>query len=148
MRLDSEIRHDVEQELQSEPDVDATYIAVNVNDAIASLTGFVCTDAERRAAEAAARRIPGVLGVADEIEVRLPSADERLDPDIARDAAAAIERADPTIADRVVVLVAQGWVRLEGDVDRRQQGDELKAAVKAIAGVRGVVAELRLQPAR
>lgn len=147
MRLDSEIRHDIEEELQSEPDLDATYIAVNVNDGIASLTGFVCTDAERRAAEAAARRIPGVLGVADEIEVRLPSADERLDPDIARDAAAAIERVDPTIADRVVVLVAQGWVRLEGDVDRRQQSDALKAAVKAIPGVRGVVAELRLRPA-
>jgi osmotically-inducible protein OsmY len=147
MRLDSEIRNDIEQELQSDPDIDATYIAVNVNDGIASLTGFVCTDAERRAAEAAARRIPGVLGVADEIEVRPPSADDRLDPDIARDAAAAIERTDPTIADRIVVLVAEGWVRLEGDVGGRRQSDELKAAVEAIPGVRGVVAELRLPPA-
>ena len=147
MRLDSEIRTDLEQELQSDPDIDATYVAVNVNDGIASLTGFVCTDAERRAAEAAARRVPGVIGVADEIEVRPPSADDRLDPDIARDSAAAIERTVPALADRIMVLVANGWVRLEGDVDRRQQSDELKASVEEIPGVRGVVAELRFQPA-
>ena len=148
MRLDREIRNDIEQELLSDTDIDATYVAVNVNDGIASLTGFVCSDAERRAAEAAARRVPGVVGVADEIEVRPPSADDRLDPDIARDAAAAIDRTVPTLAEQVVVLVANGLVRLEGDVDSHQQGDALKAAVEQIPGVRGVVADLHFQPAR
>lgn len=147
MRLDSEIRNDIEQELESDPDIDATYVAVNVNDGIASLTGFVCTDAERRAAEAGARRVPGVIGVADEIDVRPPSADDRLDPDIARDAAATIEHTVPALADCIVVLVANGSVRLEGDVDNRQQSDDLKAAVEEIPGVRGVVADLRFQPA-
>lgn len=146
MRLDSEIRYDIEQELRSDPNIDATYVAVNVNDGVASLTGYVLTDPERRAAEAAARRVSGVLGVADEIEVRPPSVDDRLDPDVARDAAAAIERTNAALADRIVVLVANGWVRLEGDVDSRQQSDQLKAAVEQIAGVRGVVAELRFQP--
>lgn len=142
MRPDSEIRNDIEQELRSDPDIDGAHVAVNVNGGIASLTGFVCTDAERRAMEAVARRVPGVIGVADGIEVRPPSADDRLDPDIAIDAAAATEH-----AERIMVVVADGWVRLEGDVDSRRQSDELKAAVEEIPGVRGVVAELRIRPA-
>jgi hypothetical protein len=42
-------------------------------------------------AESDAKRVAGVVGMANDIEVRLPSASERPDPEIARDAAAALK---------------------------------------------------------
>ena len=42
-------------------------------------------------AESDAKRVAGVMGVANDIEVRLPSASERPDPEIARDAVAALK---------------------------------------------------------
>jgi hypothetical protein len=42
-------------------------------------------------AESDAKRVAGVVGIANDIEVRLPSASERPDPEIARDAVAAFK---------------------------------------------------------
>ena len=41
MRSDSEIKHDVEEELRWDPDIDPTDIAVAVKDGVVTLTGFV-----------------------------------------------------------------------------------------------------------
>ena len=41
MRTDSEIKRDVEAELQSDPTIDATDIAVAVKNGVVTLSGFV-----------------------------------------------------------------------------------------------------------
>src|SRR5438128_4597839 len=88
MRTDSEIKKDVEDELRWDPNIDATDIAVAVKSGVVTLTGFVRSYAEKFAAERAAKRVAGVVGVANDIEVRLPQTDERADPEIARDVVA------------------------------------------------------------
>jgi len=73
-----------------DPDLNAEDIAVSVKERRLSrwrVLPPVYTD--RFEAEAAAKRVAGVLGVANDIEVRLPAIDQRPDPDIARDAVAA-----------------------------------------------------------
>jgi osmotically-inducible protein OsmY len=59
MRSDSEIERDVKDELEWDPDLDATDIAVSVKQGVVSLTGFVksYTDALKRLAEVDANRI-------------------------------------------------------------------------------------------
>jgi hypothetical protein len=90
MRFDSEIERDVKDELQWDPDLDATNIAVSVKDGVVTLAGYVKSYTDKYEAEAAAKRVASVRAVANDLEVRLPSVDERPDPDIARDAVAAI----------------------------------------------------------
>ena len=88
MRADSDIKRDVEEELKWEPNVDATDIAVAVKNGVVTLTGFVRSYAHKLAAERAAKSVAGVVGLANDLEVRLPGADERPDPEIAREVAA------------------------------------------------------------
>src|ERR1700739_4710454 len=98
MRSDSDIKRDVEDELRWDPDLDATDIAVAVKSGVVTLAGFTRSYSDKLEAEAAAKRGAGVRGRADDIEVRLPSLDQRPDPDIARDAIAVIKNRVPVVA--------------------------------------------------
>jgi len=91
MKSDSELERDVKEELQWNPDLDASDIAVSARNGAVTLTGFVRSYTDKYEAESAAKRIAGVTAVANDLEVRIPSIHQRPDPDIARDAAAAIK---------------------------------------------------------
>ena len=91
MRSDIDIKRDVEAELRWNPDIDATDIAVAVKNGVVTLTGFVRSYAQKLEAEQTAKRVTGVVAVANDIEVRLPIFNQRPDPEIARDAVAAIK---------------------------------------------------------
>jgi BON domain len=88
---DSEIEQDVKDKLRWRPGRDSTDITVAVNKRIVTLTGFVRSYPDKYEAEADAKRVVGVAAVTNDIEVRLPSVDQRPDPEIARDAVAAIK---------------------------------------------------------
>ena len=92
MRSDIDIKRDVEDELQWDPNIDATDIGVSVKNSVVTLTGFVRSYGQRREAEEAAKRVDGVVGVVNDIEVRLPIIHSRPDPEIARDVVEAIKR--------------------------------------------------------
>ena len=59
---------------------------------VVALSGFVRSHPQKTQAERDAKRVAGVVGIANDIEVRLPLIDERPDPDIVRDAANALFR--------------------------------------------------------
>jgi osmotically-inducible protein OsmY len=146
MRPESEIERDVREELQWDPDLDATNIAVSVKDGVVTLAGFVRSYTDKYEAEAAAKRVGGVVGVANDIEVRLPSVDERPDPEIARDAVAAIKSQLPISSERIKVVVKNGWVSLEGQVEWQYQKNTAENAVRRIKGVKGVSNLISLKP--
>ena len=66
MRSDSDIKRDVEDELRWDPDLDATDIAVTVKSGVVTLAGFTRSYSDKLEAEAATKRVAGVLGVANE----------------------------------------------------------------------------------
>jgi osmotically-inducible protein OsmY len=146
MKSDSEIERDVKEELMWNPDLDATDIAVSVKNGVVTLTGFVRSYADRLEAEAGAKRVAGVVGVANDIEVRLPSVDERPDPDIARDAVSALKIQLPFSSERIKVIVKSGWVTLEGEVEWQYQKTTAENAVRRIKGVKGVTNLIGLKP--
>ena len=146
MRTDSEIKRDVEAELQSDPTIDATDIAVAVKNGVVTLSGFVRSYSEKLEAEAAAKRVAGVVGLANDLEVRLSAADQRADPEIARDAVAAIKSRLPFSWQQIRVIVDKGWVTLEGQVEWNYQREEAERAVRQIKGVRGVINRIQLKP--
>jgi osmotically-inducible protein OsmY len=146
MRSDSDIERDVKDELQWDPDTDATDIAVSVKGGVVTLAGYVKSYSDKYEAEAAAKRIAGVRGVANDLEIRLPSVDERPDPDIARDAVAAIKAHLPISSENIKVVVQNGWVTLEGRVEWQYQRQTAENAVRRIKGVKGVTNLIQLKP--
>jgi osmotically-inducible protein OsmY len=146
MRLDDDIKRDVEDELRWDPDIDPTDIAVAVKDGVVTLTGFARSYAQKFEAEAAAKRVASVLGVANDLEVRLPSIDERPDPEIARDAVHALKTQLPLSANNIKVIVKKGWITLEGEVEWNYQRATAENAVRWIKGVNGVSNLIQLKP--
>jgi osmotically-inducible protein OsmY len=146
MRSDSEVERDVKDELAWDPDLDATDIAVSVKKGVVTLTGFVKSYTDKYEAEAAAKRVAGVVAIANDIEVRLPSVDERPDPEIARDAVAAIKSQLPISSEKIKVVVKNGWITLEGQVEWQYQRSAAENAVRRIKGVKGVINSVQLKP--
>lgn len=146
MRLDSDIRRDVEDELRWDPDIDATDIAVAVNNGVVALTGFVRSYSQRTQAERDAKRVAGVVGVANDIEVRLPVIDQRPDPDIARDAVSALKSELPYSSENIKVIAKDGKITLEGTVEWNYARERAESAVKRIRGVKGVTNSITLKP--
>ena len=146
MRLDSDIKRDVEDELRWDPDIDATDIGVAVRNGVVALTGFVRSWGQRTEAERDAKRIAGVVGVANDIEVRLPLIDERPDPDLARDAVSALKSELPYSSENIKVVAKNGWITLEGAVEWNYARERAESAVKRIRGVRGVTNSVQIKP--
>src|SRR3954469_22723809 len=116
MRSDNDIKRDVEDELRLDRDLDAADIAVSVKNGVVTLTGFVKRYMDKYEAESAVKRVAGVVGIANDIEVRFPTSSERPDPDIARDAISAIKARLPFSWEHIRAVVKNGWVTLEGNV--------------------------------
>jgi osmotically-inducible protein OsmY len=146
MRSDSDIKRDVEEELRWDPRIDTTDVAVAVKNGVVTLAGFVRNYMDKFQAEAAAKRVAGVVGLANDIEVGLSRADQRPDPEIARDAVAAIKSRLPLSSEHIKVVVDKGWVTLEGQVEWNYQRDEAERAVRRINGVKGVINSIGLEP--
>jgi osmotically-inducible protein OsmY len=137
MKKAEELRQDVVDELAWDTSLDAPGIGVAIHDGAVTLTGHVRSYVEKRAAEKAAKRVHGVLAVANELEVRLPSSLQKDDTDIATAAASAIRWSTP-VPSTVSATVERGWVTLDGEVDWAYQRRAAENAVRDLAGVRGL----------
>jgi osmotically-inducible protein OsmY len=146
MRTDIDIKRDVEDELNMNPDIDATDVAVAVKDGVVTLTGYVRSYSQKWEAERTAKRVIGVAGVVNDIEVRLPVFNQRPDPEIARDAVAAIQTELPYSSDHIRVVVRDGWLTLEGQVDWNYARERAETAVRRVRGVKGVSNLIQVSP--
>jgi osmotically-inducible protein OsmY len=137
MDSDARLKREVERELEWDPEVDATHIAVIVENGAVTLTGYVPKYPEKVAAVRAAERVFGVRAVADEIQVRLAEADVQDDPAIAAAIMHAFEwntRVPPTVKAEV----RDGIVTLRGEVEWEYQRNAAERAVRYVKGVKGI----------
>jgi osmotically-inducible protein OsmY len=146
MRSDSEIKRDVENELRSDPDIQPDAIAVAVEEGAVSLTGFVRSYRQKRRAEAAAKRVAGVLAVANDIDVRLLLIHKRPDPEIARDVVSALKTQLQYSWKCIQAIVKDGWVTLEGEVEWNYERERAEETAGRVKGVIGITNSIRLQP--
>lgn len=146
MRTDSDIKRDVEDELKYDADVDSTDIAVSVKNGVVSLTGFVRSYSQKLQAEADAKRVTGVVALANDIQVRIPSVDARPDPDIARDVVAQLKFELPFSYEKIKSVVKNGWVTLEGDLEWNYQRIRAESAARHVKGVVGVSNLIKIAP--
>ena len=146
MRTDSEIKRDVEDEIKYDADIESSDIGVSVKSGVVSLTGFVGSYREKLKAEADAKRISGVMAVANDLEVRLPSTDSRPDPEIARDVVAQLKLELPFSHEKIKTVVKNGWVTLEGDVEWNYQRERAVSAALRAKGVLGITNHINIAP--
>jgi osmotically-inducible protein OsmY len=144
MRSDADIKRDVEDELRRDPDINATDIAVAVKDGVVTLAGFVRSCSQKHQAEDDAKRIVGVIGVANDIEVWL--SERRPDPEIARDVVAALKRNLPYASEHFKVVVQQGVVTLEGPVEWHFQRERAEFSARRIRSVKSVINQIVVVP--
>jgi osmotically-inducible protein OsmY len=133
----------VVRQLNTDPSFDATMIGVTNADGVVTLSGYVETYSARLSAERAARRVYGVKAVANELEVKL--AQERIDPDIAKDALQALQNRIG-IPFGLSVTVRDGYISLAGGVEWMYQKTAAERAVRYLRGVRGVFNNITVQP--
>ena len=145
-RTDEQIQHDVLEELKWDALVQPNEIGVRAKGGVVTLTGWVDGYTKKWAAEDAALRVKGVVAVANDIEVRLPTAAERTDEDIAATAVRALEWDVVIPTDRVQVSVSKGWVTLRGEVDWEYQKKDAERVVRRLTGVRGVTNLIVVKP--
>lgn len=138
MKTDSELQHDVLEELKWEPQVDHSQIGVTAKDGVVTLTGFVPNYAQKVTAEKAARRVSGVKAIAQEIEVRFASDPKTSDAEIAQ-RILDMFRWDVRIPDELFsVKVEHGLVTLTGKAQWNYQKEKAQKAASRISGVKSV----------
>ena len=147
MKSDTEIRDDVIEELQWDPQItNPDAVGAAVTDGAVTLTGQVSTYAERSAAARAAERGYGVKAVANDLEVKLSGA-PRDDSDIAQAIAHVLEWNVQVPEGKVHARVSDGWVTLEGEVEYEYQRHEVERMVRNVRGVVGVTDLITVKPA-
>lgn len=109
-RSDTDIRRDVEAELQWDPSIDDPKIVVTVSDGIVTLTGEVRHLTGRWAAEDIAKRVSGVRAIANEIQVSIPLSGIRSDTEIAEAAPNARQWNVATATSSITPIVNEGCV--------------------------------------
>ena len=95
-KTDAQFKAEVVQELRWDTRVKETAVGVEVDRGIVTLTGTVDSWAARLAAQEAAHRVAGVLDVANDLHVKLPTSTERTDADIARAVRSALDAPSAT----------------------------------------------------
>ena len=140
------LRAQVTAELTWNPKVDSTDITVSAEGGMVTLHGTVASCRHKREADNAARRVHGVTGISNYLEVHIPDRDRRADADVRADVRHALLLND-LIPATVQARVEAGFVTLSGVAAWQFQRDEAELACAAVPGVTGVDVAIALHPA-
>jgi osmotically-inducible protein OsmY len=137
-KTDKDLERDVRDELLFDPRVDVKAIAVSAKGGVVTLSGSVPTYAAKVVAYHDAERVGGVRAVVEHMDVSLPDMHARSDADLAKAVADALSWNVEVPANKIRTAVRDGWVTLEGSVDWAYQRFAAEAALRYLAGVKGV----------
>jgi osmotically-inducible protein OsmY len=146
MKQDTDIRNNVQNELQWDPSVESRGISVNVQEGIVTLFGNVPHFADKYSAEKIAKRVVGVRAIANDITVNIPVPGKRSDTDIAIAAANALKWNASLGQCDIKAVVSSGCITLSGDVAYGYQVNVAEAAVRYLLGVTAILNDLTIKP--
>jgi len=133
---DRQIREDVLREIEWEHKVTSKEIHVEVHNHVVTLSGFAHGYLEKVAAERAAKCVYGVKDVINNLQVKPGLV--LSDSELSQEATQALQR-DLSVPDtRIEIMVKNGEIELEGDVEWHFQKEAAEEAVQNLAGVKSV----------
>ena len=137
MAKTKDVRAAVEKELGFDPRVDSAHITVSNISGDVTLTGTVPSYPQYLEAANAARRVIGVTGVHNHLEVVLPEGSYRDDVKLATAANNALAQ-NVTVPDNVEATAEDGNITLTGTVSYGTERAAAEAAIVGLIGVRNV----------
>lgn len=146
MMSDADLRREVEIELSTNSAVNGREVGVSARDGVVTLTGYVETYLQSWEAEKATKRLHGVKGVANDIRVKPSGLPGRTDTDIAEAALRALDWNSAVPNDKIKVVVRDGFLTLEGEVDAYYQKASAETSVRSLTGVMGVNNSITIKP--
>lgn len=138
MKTDLGLRQDVERELAWDPKIDVSGITVAANNGVVTLTGRVRDYPTKWEAENVVKRVAGVTGIADDLQVTL-SGDQPSDTDLTAQVLHALAANVFVPSETITPIVHGGCVTLEGKAQFNYQKRYAEDAVRCIRGVTGIV---------
>ena len=144
MSMDTKLYTDVIDKLNFEPFLKTEHITVGTTDeGVVTLKGSISSYMQKKDAENAVKKVRGVKGIANDLEVEL-GAHRRDDTDIAE---AAVQSLKWSLApeDKLKVVVENGWLTLTGEVEYHFQKKDAETSVQRLIGVRGVANHITLK---
>jgi osmotically-inducible protein OsmY len=142
---DKNLQRTVLDQLAFDPSVDAAHIGVTARDGVVTLTGYVGSYAEKIGAERIVSSVRGVRGIAQEIQVRLPSDKKNSDEEIARRILDILAWDSALALARIKIKVEHGFVTLSGTVEWQYQKQAAADDVRRITGVVGVDNQIEVE---
>src|SRR6266508_3137348 len=147
-KTDTQLHHDVLEELKWDSRVDEKEVGVQVAAGVVTLSGTVTSWAKRVAAQEAAHRVIGVHDVANDIKVKTPGGLTRTDTEIAQAVRRALEWDVFVPEEKITSTVTDGWVTLDGAVDTWSQRNDAERAVRNLTGVKLVLNKITVKLAK
>lgn len=139
---DPTIKYWVSEALRQDPRVESSHINVASSDGVVTLTGQVRNLAAKGYADNETKKITGVLGVINELEVKPVY---RYDADIASDVRWRLMDSPSMKLHQLDVEVYDGIVTLRGEVASWPETQEAQLLASEVQGVREVHNELTIQ---
>lgn len=139
-----DLHREVLEALEFEPKVPAGDIGIAVDSGVVTLSGTVHSFAAKWATEEATRRVKGVRGIANEIQVDLPGMHRQDDADIAKTAVMLLKW-DAFLPETIQVSVQDGNVTLYGTVTHHYQKHDAQEALGRLVGVRSITNNIEVR---
>lgn len=145
MKKDFDIQKDVMEELKCIPSINANEIGVAVKNGVVTLSGEVDSYPKKIIVERAVKKIRGVRGIAEDIEVQLSEEHVKTDSEIAQVVIYALEWHSAAPFDRLSILVEDGIVTIDGSADWDYQRKHVTEVVENVRGVKGIINNVKIE---
>jgi len=146
MKSDDDIKRDVDNELNWNPEIDSTDIATKATSGTVTLSGFARNFYEKHQAEVSVKRVAGVVAVANDLAVPPKHSDRISDPELAREAVIALKMELPVSWQNIKIMVHDGRVVLEGTVEWQFSRERAVTAIRRLRGVLDVRNSIQVKP--
>ncbi len=144
MERDAEIQKNAMEELNCIPLINASEIGVTVKNAVVTLSGIVDSYPKKAAIEKAVKKVKGVKGIAENLEVVLSDKHQKTDSEIAQTVIDALDWHSAIETDKINIVVEEGWVTLEGTADWNFQRKSATKVAGHIIGVKGITNNIKI----
>ena len=147
-RLQQDVIHAVKREPLLMGLSSALYaeLGVTASNGVITLTGRVNSYPQKWAVEHAAKSVPGVRAIAEEIEVPIDRPNRISDTQIAQTAVLALRESDAIPDNGITISVENGCVKLEGNVEWQFEKDEARRVIEDLDGVMKITNLITVQP--
>lgn len=138
MKSNEELQKNVVDAINWEPLLKAAEIGVMANKGLVTLTGSVNTYAKKGEAEQAAKNVAGVKKVIEDIKVVCNTKHKRTDDEILTAIETAFKWHWDIPAEKISVIVENGWVFLSGELEWNYQKEATKNVLNNFIGITGI----------